>query len=205
MARLPVAELRIYDDIGHFGVTASSVADQLDRLGDGPLNVHINSGGGNAFEGIAIHSVLARHPGRKTVYIDSVAASAASIIAMAGDEVVVSPYGRLMIHDAAIVTAGTAREIKGVAEMVDRLSATLAQMYADRAGGDVAAWREAMLTETWYGAREAVAAGLADRVGTAPGASTRATPLAPPTTAVARTVAVAAARRSRITNLATKG
>ena len=197
MVRLAVAELRIYDDIGYFGVTASSVADQLDRIGTGPINVRISSGGGNA--------VLARHPGRKTVYIDSVAASAASFIAMAGDEIVISPYARMMIHDAAIVTAGTAREIKGVAEMVDQLSATLAQMYADRAGGDVADWREAMLTETWYGAREAVAAGLADRVGTAPGASTRATPLAPPTNAVARTVAVAAARRSRITNLATKG
>lgn len=191
-----MAELRIYDDIGHFGVTAESIASSIDHLDNEPLDIRINSQGGNAFEGIAIHSVIARHPGRTTAYIDSVAASAASFIAMAADEIVISPYGRMMIHDASIIAAGNARQIIGLADMIEQLSATMAQMYADRAGGDAGTWRTAMLAETWYGAQQAVSAGLADRVGVSP-RSARNSVAAHKTPTVARAVAVAAARRRR--------
>ncbi len=89
-----MAELRIYDSIGLGGITAARFADQLEAMTAPTLDIRINSEGGSVFDGIAIHNAIKRHPANTTVYIDGLAGSAASFIAMAGDEIVINRYAR---------------------------------------------------------------------------------------------------------------
>lgn len=207
-----VPELRIYGDIGDVydgGVTAAGVAAQLDAITADHLTVRINSGGGSAWDGIAIHNAIVRHPARTTVHIDGLAASAASLIAMAGDEILIASNGRIMIHDAALLTFGTADRLAADARQLDSLSATYADVYAARAGGTPAQWRDVMRRETWYTAEQALAAGLVDRIegrATVPAASLTGRPNHAAAAAAAGrararaieiAVAVARARRTR--------
>lgn len=164
-----VATLRLYDVIdswgGEWGVSASDFAAALGALPPvDSLRLHINSPGGEVFEGVAIHSLLTAFPAPVTVVVDSLAASAASFVAMAGDTIEMTPYAQMMIHDAWGYAVGNAADMRDLANRLDHLSDTSAQMYADRAGGDVATWRAAMQAETWFSAQEAVDAGLADRI-----------------------------------------
>lgn len=163
------ATLRIYDPIdswgGEWGVSAKEVAAALDSLGDvGEIRLHINSPGGEVFEGLAILNTLRRHPARLVTVVDGIAASAASYIAMAGDEVVMARNTELMIHDAWGLCIGNSADMRDLATRLDELSDNIASIYAEKAGGSVTQWRDAMRAETWYSADEAVAAGLADRV-----------------------------------------
>jgi ATP-dependent protease ClpP protease subunit len=163
------AEVHIYGDIGTTfwgdGVAASDFVDQLDALSDvEELGIRINSPGGSAWDGMTIANAIIRHPAHTTTYIDGLAASAASIVAVAGDDVVVSKYGQAMLHNARAVVMGTAKDMREVAQQLDKLNATMAGYYADRAGGDAAAFAGAMAKETWYNADEMLAAGLATRV-----------------------------------------
>lgn len=109
-------------------------------------------------------NVLRDHSADVTVIVDGLAASAASIIAMAGDTVVMGRGAQLMIHDAASFGFGNAAELRKAALVLDSISDSMAAVYAERAGGTTAAWREVMAEETWYGAEEAVEAGLADEI-----------------------------------------
>lgn len=164
------AVIRIFGDIGEswFGdsVSAASFADDLDGLGGDVrrIQVRLNSPGGDMFDGVAIFNTLRNHQARVEVHVDGLAASAASLIAMAGDEVVMGLGTQLMIHDAWAFFMGNADEMRRQAGVMDQLSGSMADIYADRAGGTPGEWRAAMLEETWYGAQEAVDAGLADRV-----------------------------------------
>lgn len=158
------AAVHIYDEIGYFGTTAADFVQELAAVKAKTLDVHINSPGGEVWDGVAIHNAIKRHPANVTVHIDGLAASAASFIAMAGDEIVIEPNAQMMIHDAMTLMVGNAAEMRETAKMLDKTSDTIAQMYADRAGGDVADWRKAMRAETWYDGAEAVEAGLADRL-----------------------------------------
>lgn len=156
-----VTDLLIYDEIGFFGVSAQDVTDSLaDVTGD--LNVRLNSPGGDVFDGVAIYNALSDHPGKVTVTVDGLAASAASFIAMAGDTVRMNRASQMMIHDASGLCIGNAGDMTEMAALLDRVSDTIAGIYADRTGVDVEAWRGQMRTETWYSAEEAVSAGLAD-------------------------------------------
>lgn len=174
-----VATIRLYDPIdswgGEWGVSAKEFADALDELGDdvGEIRLHINSPGGEVFEGIAILNALRNHDAKVTTVVDGLAASAASFIAMAGDEVIMGRNAELMIHDAWGICIGNAEDMRDLAGRLDHLSDNIASVYAEKAGGGVAAWREHMLTETWYSAEEAVEAGLADRVQTAKSTKTK--------------------------------
>lgn len=187
-------ELRIYDGIGYGAITAAWIADQLEmRSTASQLDIRINSPGGSVFDGIAIHNAIVRHPAKTTVYVDGIAGSAASFIAMAGDEIIINRYAKMMIHDASAITIGNAADHGATMNMLDMLSQTIAQVYADRAGGTADQWRQAMLTETWYGADAAVKAGLADRIDTTPERAQQSQAGLP----LQRVVAVAAARRQR--------
>lgn len=165
-----VARLRLYDPIdswgGIWGVSAKEFADTLDELpaGTSELRLHINSPGGEVFEGIAIMNLLRAHPARVVGVVDGLAASAASFIAAAADELVMNPNTELMIHDAWGIAIGPAETMRDVAGRLDALSDNIASVYQRKAGGTVEDWRAAMLAETWYSADESVAAGLADRV-----------------------------------------
>jgi ATP-dependent protease ClpP protease subunit len=162
------ADMLIYDEIGFWGITAGDVADSLGKV-RGSLNVRINSPGGDVFDGIAIYNMLLDHPDHVTVSVDGLAASAASFIAMAGDVVEMKPASQMMIHDASGLVLGNAADMTEMAATLDRISDTIAQIYAARAGGDVTDWRDAMRAETWFSADEAVAARLADTAPTKKG------------------------------------
>lgn len=164
-----VTRVDVYDDIGEGGwfsegLTAKAFANQLSGL-SGPLEVHINSGGGDVWDGISIKNAIEAHKGPVTTVVDGIAASIASIIAQAGNERVMMPGSMMMIHEASTIAAGNAADMAKTAEILDDVSANLAGIYARAAGGDADDWRAAMKQETWYSADQAVAAGLADRTG----------------------------------------
>lgn len=158
------ATIYVYDEIGYWGVTASEFVAELAQLNVASIDVHLNSPGGEIFDGMAIYEALRAHPAQVTTYIDSLAASIASVIAMAGDRIVIAPYGEMMIHDGSGLCIGNAADMLEMAELLDRQSNKIASVYADRAGGTVEEWRTLMTAETWFSAAEAVAAGLADEV-----------------------------------------
>lgn len=167
------ATLYLYDAIdswgGDWGVSASDVRAALTEIGSAAVELHINSPGGDYFEAVAIYNTLQAHAGAITVHIDGLAASAASVIAMVGERVIMGQGSQLMIHDALTMAFGNAGEIRKTADLLDQCSDDISGFYARRAGGDPAAFREAMRAETWYTADQAVAAGLADEVaGAAP-------------------------------------
>jgi ATP-dependent protease ClpP protease subunit len=162
-------DLYIYDVIdswgGYWGISASDVVAALQGAGD--VTVHINSPGGEVFEALAIFATFRNHPGAVTMRVEGWAASAASMIAMAGDQVVMEPQAMIMIHDAWSYAFGNAEDLRAEADILDKTSGNIAGMYATKAGGAVDVWRAAMQAETWYTAEEAVAAGLADSINTA--------------------------------------
>lgn len=158
------AALHIYDEIGYWGITASDLVAELSALDVGEITVHINSPGGEIFDGIAIMNALRSHTAKVTTYVDSLAASIASVIAMAGDRIVMAPHSQMMIHDGSGLAIGNAQDMREMADLLDRQSDNIAAVYAERAGGTAKQWRARMVTETWYTAAEAVDAGLADEV-----------------------------------------
>lgn len=163
------AEIYIYDEIGYWGVTAQDFVRQLTALSVEAIDLRLNSPGGDAFDGIAIHNALRNHSAAVTVTVDGLAASAASVIAMAGDTIVMGNGAQMMIHDASGIVMGNASDMTAMAELLDSMSDNIAEFYAERAGGDTATWRDAMRAETWYNAQEAVSAGLADSAAPARG------------------------------------
>lgn len=160
------ATVHIYDEIGYWGVTASDFVRELGAVNASAIDVHINSPGGEIFDGIAIANALRAHPATVTTYVDSLAASIASVIALAGDRVVMAPNSQMMIHDGSGICLGNAADMREMAELLDRQSDNIAEVYAAKAGGTVEEWRARMTAETWYTAAEAVEAGLADETST---------------------------------------
>lgn len=163
------AELDILDAIGFWGITAGDVAKLLKDFKGEPVNVRINSPGGDAFDGAAIYNLLAQHDGKVTVNVIGLAASAASVIAMAGDTVQVAESALMMIHDPWIMAAGDADFLIEVAAQLEKDGDALAKTYARKSGRPADEIRDMMRAETWFSADEAVEAGLADEV-TAAGA-----------------------------------
>jgi len=163
----PAAEVWIYDEIGAWGVTAGDFVAALTATQAADVTVHINSPGGEVWDGLAIYHALRAHPATVTVSVDGAALSAASFIAMAGDRIVTAAQSQWMIHDAGGVCMGTCDDMGAMSEVLDQLSQMIAEIYHDRARGGVAKWRGLMRAETWFPAQDAVDAGLADEVGVA--------------------------------------
>lgn len=163
------ATVFIFDEIGgSFGIDAKEFIRELEEIVAPTVHVRINSPGGAVFDAVAIHNALRHKPAKVVCFVDALAASAASVIAVAGDEVVMMPGSQMMIHDASALLEGNAAEMAKMATWLDRQSNNIADLYRIKAGGDVAAWRELMTAETWMFAAEAVEAGLADRTDEAP-------------------------------------
>lgn len=155
----------IYDDIGgSFGVEASTFVEQLNQITAKTINLRINCRGGSVFDAIAIYNSLVKHPAYVRSYVDSLAASAASFLALAGDEVIMMEGSQMMIHDALGMEHGNSRDMQAMSTFLNRQSDNIASLYANRAGGSVQDWRAKMLDETWMFADEAVEMKLADKV-----------------------------------------
>jgi ATP-dependent Clp endopeptidase proteolytic subunit ClpP len=163
-AQAGTAEIAIYDEIGYFGVTARDFLDELKALDVKQIDVRINSPGGDVWDGLAIYNSLRDHPATVTTYVDGLAASAASIIVQAGNRRVAAKASELMIHEAWGLVVGNATDMRDAADRLDQASGMIAGVYADRAGGTVDGWREAMRAESWYTGAEAADAGLVDEV-----------------------------------------
>lgn len=162
------ADIYVYDEIGYWGVMAAEFVAELAQVTSGDITLHLNSPGGDVFDGIAIMQSLRDHPATVTVKVDALAASIASVIAMAGDRIVMGRNAQMMIHDASGLCIGNSADMAQMLAMLDKVSDNIASVYADRAGGTAASWRTTMKAETWYSADEAVAAGLADEVAPLP-------------------------------------
>lgn len=159
-----VATLDINDEIGFWGVNAADFSRDLDGITAPSVTVRINSPGGDVFDGIAILNHLRAHPATVNTVVFGLAASAASIIAQAGDTVTMMPGSQMMIHDASGMCFGNEAEMRDMAELLSKISDNLAGVYASKAGGTADEWRTVMRGEQWYTADEAVEAGLADEV-----------------------------------------
>ena len=160
------AELYIYDEIGWMGTTAGKVVDELKGLAVDTIDVHINSIGGSAFDGIAIYNALRTHDARIVTQVDSAALSIASVIAQAGDSRIMVSGSQMMIHEAHGLVIGYAEDMRQYADVLDQQSSIIAGIYAERVGDaeQKEHFRELMSSESWFDADETVAAGLADEV-----------------------------------------
>jgi len=170
------ASVFIYNDIGYFGTTADDFVKQLNSITAPKINVHINSEGGEVFDGIAIHTALSMHSAHVTTHVDGIAASAASFIAMAGDTIKIARNATMMVHDASTLAWGNEADMISCAKLLGKLSDNIADMYAEQAGGTVENWRAIMREETWYTGQEAKAAGLVDEIEGAEDAPTEPAP-----------------------------
>ena len=164
-ARASGVEVLIYDEIGAYGVSAKGFLAELGALPDGvPIDLRLNSPGGSVFDAVAIFNALQRHDGTITVWIDGIAASAASYIAMAGDEIVMPENAFLMIHDPSGLVMGTAADMREMADTMDKIAGSMIRGYAGRSGRSEEEIAALMTAETWFDAQDALAAGLATRM-----------------------------------------
>ncbi|MFV0673656.1 head maturation protease, ClpP-related [Variovorax sp. tm] len=161
--------ISVYDVIGYDywtgeGVTAKRIAAALRSMGAGPVTVNVNSPGGDMFEGLAIYNLLREHDGEITVKILGLAASAASVIAMAGDKVQIARAGFLMIHNAWVMAIGNRNDLIEVANTLKPFDDAMAGIYAARTGQDTKAMAKLMDAETWIGGEAAIEDGFADEL-----------------------------------------
>jgi ATP-dependent Clp endopeptidase proteolytic subunit ClpP len=158
-------EIHIYDEIGRWGITAMDFLKELKALGDvKSLAIHINSPGGDVFEGQAMYSLLKQHKATKTIYVDGLAASMGSIIAMAGDKIVMPENAMMMIHNPWTISVGDADDMRKAADTIEKIGHTLAAVYVARTGKSPEDIAKMMNEETWFTAAEAKEHGFADEV-----------------------------------------
>lgn len=164
MARGSV-EILLYDEIGGWGITAKQFAQDLAACGDvSQINLRIHSPGGDVFAGMAIYNTLKAHPARVDVYIDGLAASMASVIAMAGDKVYMPTNAMMMIHKPWGAQGGDADDMRRYADLLDKVEGTLVQAYVSKTGKSAEEIHALLKDETWMDGSEAVAAGFADQL-----------------------------------------
>lgn len=155
----PIAEESWWGD----EVTPAAFREEL-NAGSGDITVWINSPGGDVFAGAEIYTMLKEYPGRVTVKIDALAASAASVVAMAGDSVKMSPVAMLMIHNPSTIAVGDKREMEAAIKVLDSVKETIMTAYRDKTGMSKGKLSQLMDDETWMPADEAVKMGFADEV-----------------------------------------
>lgn len=165
------AEIWLYDEIGgggwfSEGISAKKFADDLNALGKlSTITLRINSPGGDVFDGIAIYNILKQHPARVIVNIDGLAASIASVIAMAGDEIRMADNALMMIHEAWTVGMGNAGDFRETADRLDKVNGSILGAYAKKTGKDQKELAAMMAAETWMTAQESLDHGFVHSIG----------------------------------------
>lgn len=156
-------EILIYEEIGEWGITAKHIADKLKEIGAvKDITVRVNSPGGNVFDGCTIYNLLQQSDAKVTVVIDGLCASIASVIAMAGDEVIMAENALMMIHDPWSFAVGTADDFRREADLLDKVKTSLLATYEKRTGMNRDEVAALMTDETWLDSDEAITFGFAD-------------------------------------------
>lgn len=158
----------VYDVIGGWDLDAEEFVRAVHQVDADEIDLHVNSPGGFVYDGVAMYEALAAAPVQVFAHVDGMAASAASFLVQAADDIETASAGRWMIHDAQGIGIGGPAEMREFADHLDAISDDISGIYAARAGGTPAGWRKAMRAETWYSSAEAVGAKLADRVARPP-------------------------------------
>lgn len=162
------ADMYLYGSIGSgwfADISSKDVKYQLSKLEDvKKINIHLNSGGGDVFESIAIHNLLKNHKAEIIIHIDGLAASGASVIAMAGDKVIMPKNAMLMIHNAWTFAAGNSKELRKIADDLEKIDTAVTESYTTRFVGERAELEQLLSDETWLTAEESLALGLADEI-----------------------------------------
>jgi len=163
------AEVWIYEEIGEDfwtggGVTAKNFQKELSAIKAGQIDLHINSPGGAVFDGITIYNLLKQHPANVTTYIDGIAASIASVIALAGDKIVMAENALYMIHNPSGMVMGTAKDMRTFADTLDKVGGTMVTAYAGKTGKDADTIKALLDAETWFTADEAKEMGFVDEI-----------------------------------------
>jgi ATP-dependent Clp endopeptidase proteolytic subunit ClpP len=163
------AEIWIYEMIGEDfwtggGVTAKSFQKELSEIKASQIDLHINSPGGVVFDGITIHNLIKQHPANVTTYIDGLAASIASVIALAGDKVIMAANALYMVHNPTGLAMGTASDMRSLADVLDKVAGTMVGTYVGKTGKPDAEIRAMLDAETWMTADEALEHGFIDEI-----------------------------------------
>ena len=158
------ADVYIFNEIGTYGITAQDFISDIKDLKDTPINLHVNSIGGDVFDGMAIYNVIKRREARTTVYIEGIAASIATIIALGADEVVMAENSLFMIHNAWGGAMGEAKDMRKTADTLEKISSELTDIYMKKTGLSYEALAEMMDEETWLNAQEAYDYGFIDTI-----------------------------------------
>jgi len=158
------AEVTIYDEIGSFGVGAKQFLGDIGKLKGKHIHLRINSPGGSVIDGTAIFNALRRHEGGVTVHIDALAASMASVIAMAGMPVLMADNALLMVHNPWTISMGSADDLRKEADLLDKLKANIRNAYQRKTGLPEEQLQDMMDAETWLDSVDAVALGFADAI-----------------------------------------
>jgi len=160
------AEILLYEEIGkNFfgeGISAKDFVSELQKLSAKNIDLRINSLGGNVFDGFAIHNALKSHKAKITVFIDGIAASIASVVAMSGDVVKMPENAMMMVHDPLSWALGTAADMRKTADALEKIKLGLVSSYRNKTGLDDMEISGMMVEETWLTAQEAVSKGFAD-------------------------------------------
>jgi len=158
------ADIYIFDEIGTYGVTAQDFISEIKGLKDMPINLRINSLGGDVFDGMAMYNVIKRRESKTTVYIEGIAASIATIIALGADEVIMAENSLFMIHNAWGGTSGEAKDMRKTAQTLDKITSELTDIYVKKTGLSYDALAEMMDEESWLNAQEAFDLGFIDTI-----------------------------------------
>lgn len=171
-ANLNSAEMYIYgeivtDEYEDTDTSAAGFRDALKSLGDvREINLHVNSPGGNVFEGIAIYNMLKQNKAKVNIYVDALAASIASVICMAGDAIFMPANSMMMIHNPYTMAVGNANELRKAADDMDQITKMSVQSYLAKVGNqiDESTLKKLMDSETWLTAQEALDYGFCDEI-----------------------------------------
>ena len=158
------ADIYIFDEIGTYGVTAQDFISEIKGLKDMPINIRINSLGGDVFDGMAMYNVIKRRESKTTVYIEGIAASIATIIALGADEVIMAENSLFMIHNAWGGTSGEAKDMRKTAETLDKITSELTDIYVKKTGLSYDTLAQMMDEESWLNAEEAFRLGFIDTI-----------------------------------------
>jgi ATP-dependent Clp endopeptidase proteolytic subunit ClpP len=158
------ADVYLYDEVGSYGVSAKEFVNDIKLLKGKDIYLHVNCVGGEVFDGMAIYNTLKKYKGKVVAYIEGIAASMGSIIPLAADEIIMSENSLYMIHNAWGGAMGEASDMRKTANLLDKLSAEIANIYSKKTGLPISQLEEMMDEETWFNSEEALQYGFIDRV-----------------------------------------